>query len=194
MKLKTLEFIEGRQGGIGIVEIGDEPDIKLPVLGVIDEPTARGRIVERKAEIVIHLPRTVLLSRNFPDFLDPKPIFLRLATQIEITDDLLGQRTPRAFGDQCIFRFKRNALGKARFRIALGVTTQVAGNHPAHRTIARAQHIHRRRHRENIDAQFRGLFAKPLHEPSKADDHRTGCLQLRRHQEVRQRESPFSVR
>ncbi len=185
--LEALELVERRERGILVVEIGDQADIEPAVFGVIDEAAAGCGIVEWVTEIMVHPALLVPVGGNFPDFLDPEAIFLRLAGQIMGGHDLLGHRPPRALGNQGILGFECDALGKAGLGIPLAVAAQVASNDPAHRPAYLAQHIDRSRHGKDIDAELGCLFGKPAHQVAQAHDHTVARFQLWRHQEMGQR-------
>ena len=60
---------------------------------------------------VLHEPRLVLLLRHLPQLFQPDAVFLRAALGIEAeaADQLLGERAPRALGEQRVFAGERDA-------------------------------------------------------------------------------------
>src|SRR5690606_7774906 len=89
MRLEALELVEGRERGVGVVEMGDEAEINLVVAGVVAETAAGGGEAERVAEIVVDAAGPVFFGRDLPDFLDAEAIFLRaLASEAESRSQL----------------------------------------------------------------------------------------------------------
>ena len=97
MGLEALHLVEGRQMGIGVVEMDHEADENLVVLGVIDKAPAAGVVGERPAEIVLDMPHFVPRRVDLPDFLDADAVVLRVrrGTKIEALDEGFGQRAAR---------------------------------------------------------------------------------------------------
>ncbi len=98
VRLEPLELVVGRQIGIGIVEVDDEPDRNEVLAIVVEERAAAGRVVERPAERVLHEPALVLVRRHLPQLLEADAELLRIAPlrQLVALDQPLGQRAARA--------------------------------------------------------------------------------------------------
>ena len=83
MRLEALEFVEGRQRRILVVEVNDEADDDLIVLDMIEERAASGLRVERPAERVLDAAGLVLRRIDLPEFLQADAVFLRIAALLQ---------------------------------------------------------------------------------------------------------------
>src|SRR5690606_1848409 len=98
MRLETLELFKGRQIRVLVVEVEHETDRNHIVLEMIEERAAAGLHVERPAEGVLNQARLVPGRIDLPQLLEPDTVFRRFAAliKLELRDQLLGKRTPRA--------------------------------------------------------------------------------------------------
>ena len=75
--LELLKLIKRRKVGIAIVEIHDLPNDHRAVFQVIHEGAALGATLGQwPSSAMNHKPGNMLLSRDFPDFLDAQPVVL----------------------------------------------------------------------------------------------------------------------
>ena len=94
MVLEALEFVEGREVRIGVVEVDDEADHYLVVLQMVKEGAAAGLALSSgQPKECWTRPGTCFLRVDLPQFLDADAVFLWLATfiQSEAGDQRLGQ-------------------------------------------------------------------------------------------------------
>ena len=70
-RLEALEFLEGRNVGVLVVEVQDEADRHLIVFQVIQERATAGVGLQRPSEGVLDQARPVLVGRNLPELLQP---------------------------------------------------------------------------------------------------------------------------
>src|ERR1700730_17736631 len=105
MRLEPLKFVKWRQRRVPIVQVNHETNGDESVFEMIEERAAAGAIVERPAEGMLDAARPVQRGIDPPKLLQADAEFLRLAivVEAELRDQLLGERTPRALGDQSIF-------------------------------------------------------------------------------------------
>ncbi len=98
----ALEFAEGVQPGILVVEMDHKTDGAEIVAPVVHEQSAAGFIVQRPAHAMQHQTFFVLAGRQLPQFLETDAELLRLAPflQAKLGTQFLGQRTARAFGEE----------------------------------------------------------------------------------------------
>src|SRR5215469_2460584 len=77
--LHALEFVEGREIGVGIVEMNDEADGAEILAPVIHKEAAAGVIAERPAHRVHDKTALVSVLRKLPELLQPDAVLLRVA-------------------------------------------------------------------------------------------------------------------
>ena len=73
----------------------------------------------------------MLCRLDLPEFLQADAVFLRLAavSEAELRDQVLGQRAPRALGEQRIFAQQLHAArGSPGFVLAVALDAHVAGD------------------------------------------------------------------
>ena len=118
---------------------------------------------------------------HFPQLFHADAIGLRVAVfhQIELLDELLGQRSARAFGEHDDFRFHVIAGLEIRFLLVLFVDALVVGAH-AGDAIAVVEQFRSGKARENRDPRLFDFARQPLHEPVDRDDVVAVILQRRR--------------
>src|ERR1051326_7159287 len=66
MCFEALEFVEGREIGMGVIQMDDEADGGKPFAVMIKERSSTRVIVERPAHAVHHQTGAMLLGRKFP--------------------------------------------------------------------------------------------------------------------------------
>src|SRR5437588_11076470 len=100
MLLEALKFLEWRDIRVAVIQVHHEADRHLAVFQVIQERAAAGAIIARPAEGVLRQTRPVFLRRDLPQLLQSDTELLRLAilVELEAADELLGERSARAFG------------------------------------------------------------------------------------------------
>src|ERR1700732_1175781 len=121
MRLEPLKFVKWRQRRIPIVQVNHEAHGDESVFEMIEERAAAGAIVKRPAEGMLDEARPVQRGLDPPKLLQADAEFLRFAivVEAELRDELLGERTPRAFGDQSIFTMKLNAAGESALEASI---------------------------------------------------------------------------
>ena len=75
MGLEALEFLEGRQVGVLVVQVDDEADGDLVVLEMVEERAAAGLHVERPAEGMLDQAGLAVFRLDLPEFLDADAVF-----------------------------------------------------------------------------------------------------------------------
>jgi hypothetical protein len=118
----------------------------------------------------------------------PMPNFGNVAArvQLEIGDQLLGERTAHALADQRVFAVQFHAAGKHRARRAVALDTHVAGRHALHRTVVVVEHFGGGEAGIDLDAQRLGAACQPAAHIAERDDVVAVIVHQRRHQEIRQ--------
>ena len=84
MGLEALEFLEGREIGIGVIEPDHETGGEQVLVEVIDERAAIGAVVERPADGVDGQPGAVLGGIDLPQLLDAETVALRVAVPAQL--------------------------------------------------------------------------------------------------------------
>src|ERR1700688_3348208 len=99
---------------------------------MIEERPAASFGIQRRPEGMLHKPRQVQGRIDLPQLLDADAILLRLAAlvQLEARDQLLGQRSSRALGENRVFAPQFHAASKTVFRLAVAAYAHVAGGDP----------------------------------------------------------------
>src|SRR5690606_34750878 len=115
--------------------------------------------VERPAEIVVDAAGLVDRFRKLPYLLDAEAIFLRVTARIEAKagDQVLCQRAAGALPDQRVFCLERDTAGVAGLGISGMVEAEIAGDDASDGAVRTGQQIHRRRRREDVDAEGLGF-------------------------------------
>ena len=155
---------------------------------MIEERAAAGAIVERPAERVLHQARPVLVGRDLPQLLEADAVLLRLAAlgELELPDELLGQRAARAFGDERVLAAQLHAAHEVVGRLAVAADAHVAGGDADHGAVLVVKHFGCSEAGIDLDAELGGLLAEPVAERAEADDVVAVIVHQRRHDEVRQ--------
>ena len=188
--LEALELVVGRQVRVLVVEVDHEADGNEVVAVVVEERPATRRTIEGPAEAVLHQPRLVLLRRDLPEFLKADPELLRLGilVQLEAANELLRERTARAFREKHVLAVQLHARREAVLGLAVAANAHVAGRNAIDRAVGVVENLGGGKARIDLDAQFLGLLAEPAHDVAETDDIVAVIAHERRHHEVRQRE------
>src|SRR5207247_513739 len=99
--------------------------------------------------------------------------------QMEFPNELFGERTARAFGEDCNLRADVHTGFIVPLRLAGFVDPFVAGAY-SYDSIAIHQQIRARKTREDIDAALLDFLAKPSNEATEGNDDVAVVLQRRR--------------
>src|SRR5208337_341554 len=104
---------------------------------------------------------------DLPQFLDPDPEFLRIASlvQLETLDDLFRQRSARALGEKRVLAAQLHAAGEGRLGPAIASDPHVAGRNSDHFPVCSKERFARRKSRIDLDAERLRALAEP------ANDH-----------------------
>src|SRR5215469_6161886 len=100
MRLELLKSLVRIKPGIKIVQAHNQPYRDPPIRHVVDESAPELFGPERPSHRVNDTAAGLLLIRDVPDFLDTDGVDLRIriGVQIELTNELLGQRSAGPFG------------------------------------------------------------------------------------------------
>src|SRR3984893_10119158 len=161
MRLEALKFVKWRQRRIPIVQVNHETNGDESVFEMIEERAAAGAIVERPAEGMLDEARPVQRGIDPPKLLQADAEFLRLAIvgEAELRDQLLGERTPRAFGDQSIFATKLDAPCKSALEASVAGDSHVSRSDAQNLPRLAIKDLGAREAGKDIDAQ--GLRFRP---------------------------------
>src|SRR5690606_12889988 len=129
MRLPALEFLERAQPWIGVVQSNHEADRDLAVVGVVQERTAVGAVVQRPAGGVHHQAGLVRGRIGLPQLLDADAVALRIATlaEPELLDQPPTEMPARAFGEDRVLRQQLHAQLELGSRLAVLAQAEVAG-------------------------------------------------------------------
>src|ERR1700733_1390054 len=110
MRFETLELLERREIGIGVVEPDYETSGEQILVEVIEKRATIGAAIERPADGVHGQTGAVLGGIDLPQLLDAEAVALRVAVaaQAEARLEQLGQGTAAALGEQ---RLRRAQFG-----------------------------------------------------------------------------------
>src|SRR5215471_4838753 len=99
MRLELLKSLVGIEAGIEIVQADNQSYRDTPIRHVVDESASELFVPERPSHRVDDTAAGLLLIRYVPDFLDTDGVDLRIPVgiQIELTNELLGQRSTGPF-------------------------------------------------------------------------------------------------
>ena len=112
MVFPALEFLVGAHVRIAVIEVGDQPDIDLVILGVVHKSTTTSATpIERPAQAVYYQAFLVFFRGYFPDLLDANAVVLGVFARIqrEFVDQLLAQVAAATLGKQGVFRVQFHA-------------------------------------------------------------------------------------
>ena len=172
LRLEALELLEGRQIGIGVVEIGDQTDDDLIVFHMVEEGTTGGAVLaERPAGTVNDEPRLVLGRIDLPQLLDTDAVMLRRRAGGEIVpgDQLLAELAACAFGKQCVLAVQFDSGLETILRLALLVASEIAGRHTLDRAVLVVEHLGGGKTRKDLDTEGFSLLGQPTAKRPQAD-------------------------
>src|ERR1700730_8007872 len=107
-----------------------------------------------------------------PKLLQADAEFLRLAivVEAELRDQLLGERTPRAFGDQSIFAAKLDAPRKTALEASVAGDSHVSRGDAQNRVRRPIKDLGAGEARKDVDAQSRRFRPQKAHDIAKRAD------------------------
>jgi hypothetical protein len=190
MVLEALELVERRQPGVLVIQVHHVADGHVIVPEVVHEAAAAGLVVQRPAGGVLGQARLVLFRRHLPQFLDADAELLRRLAggKVEPGDQLLGQRTAHALGDEHVLAVQLHA----GIVVALVVTVLGHADDADHDALDRAvlvpDQVRGREAGIDLDAQFLGLGRQPAAHIAQRGDVAAVVVHERRHGEHRQAE------
>src|SRR5215475_4305940 len=181
MSLELLKSFVLIEPGVEIVQANNQSYRDTPIRHVVDESAAELLVPQRPSHRVNDTTAGLLLIRDIPDFLDADGVDLRIpiGIQIELTNELLGQRSTGPLGQYGYPDADIDTGLKVRFGFSGFVRALVAGSN-ADNNIVFNQEIGARKAGEDVDAAFFDLFAKPAGEFVQRDDVVRMVLQGRR--------------
>ena len=183
--LEALEFLEGRQPRVGVVEPHHEADRHQVVAQHVEPGPAIGVLRQRPAGRMPDQARLVLFLRDLPQLLDADAVGLRLhaLAQLVGVEQLLGQGPAAALGEQ--------GVGRAQFHARLVVRAFLAFLRDAHDAGDDAAHLAflddglgGGEARVDLDAQRLGLGTQPAADIAEGDDVVPLIVHLRRRRQL----------
>ena len=161
----------------------DKADGDHPVVIMIEERAAARRAAERPAEAMAHEALLELGRVDLPDLLQADAELLRVAPRVELElgDQLLGERTARALGDQHIFAAQLHAAGEAVLGLAVTPDAHVAGGDADHFALVAIEHFRGREAGIDLDAETFGARAEPAGGLAERADEIAVVVHERRH-------------
>ncbi len=193
MGLPALEFLEGAQVGVGIVQARDEAQRDLAVVQVVEEGAAVGLAVHGPAGRMHHEAGLVACRVDFPQLLDAQAVALRVlaGVQLVLGNDLLAQVAAGAFGKDRVLGVQLHAQLELARGLAVLADAHVAGGHALDRAVVVVEHLGGSKAREDFNAQCLGLLAQPLDHVAQANDVVAMVLEAGRQQEVGRAQGGF---
>ena len=131
-------------------------------------------------------PRLVLGRIDFPQLLDADAVGLRIdaVAQIEFAQQLLGQRTAAAFGENGLPGMQFHARLEVVAGLAILADAEVAGGDALDRTVLVIEHFGGGEAGVDLDTQRLGLLAQPAGQIAEADDVVAVVAHLRRRRQL----------
>src|SRR6185295_19246090 len=172
MMLELLERLERLEARIAIVQADEVAGVNAILVEVIEKAAAVGAAVERPAERVLDAAGLRAPGRQLPELLEAQAEcrgILALA-QVELRDELLGERAARAFSKNGRARVDLDSRRVVRARRAILVQAHVADAHALDRALLVEHRLRSRKAREDIDAEFLRLLRQPRRELPERDD------------------------
>ncbi len=171
MLFEILEHMLRVEAGIGIVESGDEAEGDDVVLAAVYPGTTIFFRSEGPAQGVDDFTRCDAARWDFPKFFHADAVGLRVGIlgEVELRDQLLGQRSARAFGENGDFSVEIVTRLEVGLRMAFLVHTFVIGLN-AGNAVAVEKQFRACESGEDRNAGLFDLAAQPLHEAIQGDD------------------------
>ena len=187
MLFPALEFLEGPQVRVAVIERDDQSQEHLVAGRVIEESAAFRVIIERPAERVHGRAGCMARGIDLPDLLEADPVVLRVhaGPEVEAAHELLAEVAAAALRENRVLPAQLVARLKGRLAAALLVEPHVAGRDTRDAASAVVQHVDRRESGKHIRAERFGLFREPLAKPAQADDVVAVVAHRRRYQRRR---------
>ena len=182
MRLEALELVEGRQGGVLVVQVDHEAHRDEVVLHAVEERAAAGAVAERPSEGMLHEPGPMRRGRHLPQLLEADAVFLRIASLVELeaADQALGERAARPLGDEHIFGPKLHAARVGFGDGAVAPDPHVARRHADHLARVAVENLDGRETRIDVDPErFRLAAEEARHIGQRADEVAMVAHQLR---------------
>src|SRR5579871_5817895 len=154
MGLEALEFLEGAEPGVGIVEADDEADGYLPILEMIEEGAAVDVAGERPADRMDDLARLMLGRIDLPELLEADAVGLRIGSETKLVafDQLLGEGTTAAFGEQGELAVQLDPGREIGRRLAILADAHIARRHALDPAVVVVKDFRRRETRIDLYA------------------------------------------
>ncbi len=193
MMLPALEFLEGRDVGIPVIERGHETQCHLAVGLVVEEATAPAVAFRQWPALRVQYPaRHVLVGIDIPQFLDADAIDLRLAIRlkVELRFHLLGEVAARALCEERVLGVDFHAGLVIAFLTTVGSNAHVLRDHAGDRAIVGEHHLGGGEAGEHHHAQPLGLFGQPAAQVPERAGVTAIVRHERRHEDVRDRHVP----
>ena len=171
--LPALELLERAHMGIAVVQIGDQADIDLVVLGVIHESAAAAAgFLQGPAQAVYHQAFLVLFRGYFPDFLNTDAVVLRILVRVQRkpADQLLAQVAATTFREQRVPGVQLHARHVAVLVFAIGAYTHIAGCNTFDPTVVMIENFSCGKSRVNLHPQPLCLLRQPAADVTHGDN------------------------
>ena len=162
--LPALELLERAHMRIAVVQVGNQADVYLVVLGVVHKCAAAGPgLLQGPPQAVNDQALLVLLGWYLPDFLDADAVMLGVLARVqrELVDQLLAQVAPAAFGEQCVPGVQLHAGHVAVLVLTIGADTHVTGGDSLDPPVVVVQHFRGGETGVNFHTEPFGLLRQP---------------------------------
>ena len=129
MFLELLQHVLRVEARVGVIESGDEAERDDIVFAAVDPGAAVFFRRKRPAHGVDDFAGDQAAGRDFPEFFDADAVGLRVCVfrEIEFVDELFGQGSARAFGEDDDLSLQIVTGLKVGFLVALFVDALVVG-------------------------------------------------------------------
>ena len=183
MMLHLLELTVGGEPWVRVVETDNQADADQVIPEMVQPTTTVGVNGQWIAQRMDDLSAPEVLGPDLPHLLDAQRVRLGLAVPAQIVrlDDLFGQTTMAAFGDEGDAGVKLHASGEGGLGSTVSRTTVVVGGDTLDGTIGTIEHLRRREAGIDLNAHLLGLLAEPSGKLTEADDVVAMVVHLRWH-------------
>src|SRR5215469_8284020 len=181
MTFELLQYPLRIEAGVGIIEAGDKSERDDTIPAAINPCAAVFARGQRPAHCVDDFSGSDATRRNLPELFHSLSIGLRIAVfdEVELFDELFGQRSPRTLGENDDLRLKIVARLEVRFGLVLLVETFVIGA-DAGDAVSFEQQLGSCKTREHRDPRLLDFSAQPLHKSVERNDVIAVVAQRRR--------------